>query len=93
MSRQSKLWMRDSTGKRSATITIVWISFIVTTLAYLASIFDVVGPVKFRTFDIGACSTYFIPILSLYFGRRYTKAKFPDSGPEIPEETAKLLNE
>lgn len=68
-------WIKDSKGYGSVTVTMVFISFWVTTLAYVASIVDKVGPVSIRPFDIGACSAYFVPILTLYFGRKLTDAK------------------
>lgn len=68
-------WIKDSKGYGSVTVTMVFISFWVTTFAYIASIVDKVGPVSVRPFDIGACSAYFIPILTLYFGRKFTDAK------------------
>ena len=75
-------WVKDAQGYGSVTTTLVFVSFWVTTLAYLASVVSEVGPVKFRPFDIAACSTYFIPILTLYFGRRWTdaNAKNPPKG-------------
>jgi hypothetical protein len=73
--KSSWFWMKNSNGEASATITFTTISFVVTTLAYIASIFESIGPVSFRAFDAGACSAYFIPILTLYFGRRWTEAR------------------
>lgn len=73
--KPSWFWIRNSKGEASATITFTTIAFVVTTLAYVASIFETVGPVSFRAFDAGACSAYFIPLLTLYFGRRWTEAK------------------
>jgi len=67
-------WIKDSRGNGSVTVTLVFISFWVTTLSFLASIVDRVGPVTIRPFDVAACASYFIPILTLYFGRRWTDA-------------------
>jgi len=69
-------WIRDSKGYGSVTVTFVTIAFWVTTLAYVASIFSKIGPVEIRPFDVAACSAYFIPILTLYFGRKFTEAKW-----------------
>ena len=69
-------WIKDTKGFGSVTVTLVFVSFWVTTLAYLASIVEHVGPVAVRQFDVAAASTYFIPILTLYFGRKFTDAKF-----------------
>lgn len=73
--KPSWFWIKNSKGEASATITFTTIAFFVTTLAYVASIFESIGPVSFRSFDAAACSAYFIPLLTLYFGRRWTEAK------------------
>jgi hypothetical protein len=67
-------WIKDAQGYGSVTVTLVFVSFWITTLAYVASIVEQVGPIKLRPFDIAACSAYFIPILTLYFGRKWTDA-------------------
>lgn len=71
----SWIWIKDSSGYPSITVTFLTIAFYVTTLAYIASIVENIGPVKFRAFDAAASSAYFIPLLTLYFGRRWTDAK------------------
>jgi hypothetical protein len=73
----SWLWIRDTGGFPSVSVTLLVVAFVVTTLAFLASIFVSIGPLAFRAFDVAACSAYFVPILSLYFGRRWTDAKYP----------------
>jgi len=65
-------WIKDTKGYGSVTVTMVFVAFWVTTLAYIASIVEKVGGVSIRSFDVGACSAYFIPILTLYFGRKWT---------------------
>ena len=61
----------------SATFAVV--AFAVTTFAYVASVFTKVGPVTFHSFDSTACSTYLIPILGLYFSRRWADSKWSDA--------------
>lgn len=72
--RASWIWMKDSSGYPSVTVTFVTVSFWVTTLLYVASAFQKIGPIELRPFDVAATSAYFIPILTLYFGRRWTEA-------------------
>lgn len=67
--------VRDAKGYGSITATMVFVSFWATTLAYLASVVQKVGPVQFHQFDSVACACYFTPICALYFGRRLTDAK------------------
>ena len=82
--------MKDAAGYKSVTTTLVFVSFWVTTIAYILSMFEKIGPVTIRPFDIGACASYFAPILTLYFSRKYTDAKFdaPVKSPPTPQPDA-----
>lgn len=68
-------WIKDSKGYGSVTVTFTTVAFWVTTVAYILSMVEKIGPVAIRPFDVAACSAYFIPILTLYFGRKWTEAK------------------
>jgi hypothetical protein len=72
----SRFWMKDSSGFPSVTITFLFVSFWITTLAYVLSIVSKIGPVEIRSFDVGACSAYFGIIFSAYIARRYTDARW-----------------
>lgn len=72
----SWFWIRDTKGYGSVTVTLLTIAFVVTTLVYVFSMFEKIGPVSFRQFDVGAASVYFVPLLATYMGRKYTDAKF-----------------
>jgi hypothetical protein len=74
--RHGWLWIQNSSGQASVTTTLLVISFWVTTLVYLASIFEDVLGIKVRPFDVGASAAYFAPILAAYAQRRWTEAKF-----------------
>jgi hypothetical protein len=52
--------------------TFATVAFFVTTVAYIASIFEKIGPLTLRAFDSGACAAYLVPVLGLYFSRRFT---------------------
>ncbi len=92
--KTSKLWMKDSNGYPSISVTMLAISFWVTTVAYIASMFSKIGPVEFKSFDSGACGAYFGLILGTYVARRATEAKWGNpnttvvtidpSGPPMP---------
>lgn len=69
-------WMRNDKGLQSVSVTFAAVSFIVTTLVYLGSAFEKIGSVTLRHFDVSAAMTYFIPAISLYFGRKLTDAKY-----------------
>ena len=74
-SKASWLWLTNSAGKPSMTATFASIACLASTGAYVAAIFEKIGNVTIRPFDSAACSSYLIPILGLYFGRRFTDAK------------------
>ena len=73
--KKSWFWINNTVGKPSMSATFATVAFFTTTAAYMASIFEKIGPVSLRQFDAAACSSYMIPILTLYFGRRWTEAK------------------
>ena len=65
-------YIRDSAGHKSVTVTLMMVSFFVTTVAYVLSLFSKIGPISIRPFDVAACSVYLVPITSLYFGRKWS---------------------
>ena len=69
-------WMRNDKGLQSVSVTFATVSFMITTLVYLGSAFEKIGTVTFRHFDVSAAMTYFIPAISLYFGRKLTDAMY-----------------
>ena len=71
-SKTSWIWIRDTNGRPSMSATFASVAFWVTTAAYVFSMFESLGPFKFREFDVAACGAYLIPILTLYFSRRWT---------------------
>ena len=74
--KASWLWLRDAAGFPSVSVTMLTVSFWVTTVLFIVSHFEKLGPIAFRPFDVGAAGAYFGAILALYFGRRYTDAKY-----------------
>jgi len=75
-------WLKDSAGHPSITVTMMTVSFWITAIVYVASIFQKIGPFEIREFNVGATSSFFIPILTLYFGRRWTESKY--GNPNVP---------
>jgi len=73
--KSSWFWIKNSAGQASLSVTFLTISFLVTTTAYIISMFEGIGSLKLRPFDVGATTTYFVPLLTLYFGRRWTDAR------------------
>lgn len=73
--KQKPYWIKNTNGQPSMSATFAFIAFIATTIVYIGSAFENLGPIGMRTFDAGACGAYLIPILTLYFGRRWTDSK------------------
>lgn len=69
-------WVRGANGKPSISATFATVSFFTTTAVYIVSIFEKIGPYAIRPFDAAACGIYLVPIMSLYFGRRWTDSRF-----------------
>lgn len=65
-------WLKDDTGRKSITATVVMIAFLATTLNYLLSFLSPIFGHDFKVFDTAACSTYMIPVISMYVGRKLT---------------------
>lgn len=82
----SWIWLKDSSGHPSVTVTMLTVSFWITTFTYVASTFVKIGPLEIRQFDAGASAAYFGAILTLYFGRRYTEARY--GNPNAPKSDA-----
>jgi hypothetical protein len=78
--------LKDSRGQGSITVTLMLVSFWVTTIAYLLSLVGKIGDVEFREFDPAAASAYLIPILTLYFGRKWTDSK-KEFSEKLPSDT------
>ena len=78
----SRIWMKDTTGYPSVTITFLFVSFWITTIAYVLSIVSKIGSFEIRPFDVGACGAYFGIIFSAYIARRYTDARW--GNPNVP---------
>lgn len=70
----SPLWIRDTDGYPSVSVTLVVVSFVVTTIAYIISIMGKIGPVVIRPFDVSAAGVYLIPCLTHYWARKQTDA-------------------
>jgi hypothetical protein len=88
-SRVSNLWIKNTDGKPSMSATFATVAFVAATFAYVAAIFEKVGSMTIRPFDSSACTAYLIPILGLYFGRRFTDAKLAAAPAKTPAQVPK----
>ncbi len=69
------MWLKNTAGQPSASLTFAFIGFIVVTLWLVVSIIAKVGNFEIRQFDSGSAMGYLLPLLALYFGRRWTDGK------------------
>jgi hypothetical protein len=87
------LWVKNTSGQNSASLTFVTIGFIVVTLWLLASIVSKIGHIEIREFDSAAAMGYLTPLLALYFGRRWTDGKNTlDVDPNQPQDGSAQAN-
>lgn len=73
----SWIWVKDTRGYGSVTVTLLLISFWVTTIAYVLSMFE--GEIygfKLKHFDVAAATSYFGACLATYTARKWTSAKY-----------------
>ena len=78
------IWIKNTDGQPSMSASFAVVAFIVTTFAYVAAIFEKIGPLNVRPFDAAACTAYMVPLLGLYFGRRWSDGKAVPS-PQAPD--------
>jgi len=74
------MFLKDSKGQSSASFTFALIAFIITSLSVILGIFENVAigefSMSFRSLDASIITAYLVPVMTLYFGRRWTEAKF-----------------
>lgn len=73
------MWLKNTSGQKSASFTFVVVGFVVVTVWMLLSIFSKIGHIEIREFDGATAMTYLSPLLALYFGRRWNETKTVDS--------------
>jgi hypothetical protein len=69
------MWIKNTSGQKSASLTFVAVAFSIVTLWLLLSIFSKIGHIEIREFDSSSAMSYLTPLLALYFGRRWTDGK------------------
>lgn len=88
------IWIKNTTGQASASLTMTVVAFLVVTIWLLVSIVAKIGHVEIREFDAGQAMGYLTPLLALYFGRRWsdgtrTLEKDPNASPDAVDNTGK----
>lgn len=67
--------LKNSSGTKSASFTMMVIAFAVVTLWLLVSIVAKVGGLEIRPFSGSEAMSYLTPILALYWGRKWQEGK------------------
>lgn len=87
------MWIKNTSGQKSASLTFVSVAFSVVTLWLLVSIVSKIGHIEIRQFDAATAMGYLTPLLALYFGRRWTDGKNTlDMDPEDKVESGSTGN-
>lgn len=68
-----KYWffLKNKKGDASITLTMLWVSFLLVSILFVATHFETIGKVHMRAFDTSAAGIYFSTIAALYFGRKW----------------------
>ena len=82
------LFLKSTSGKPSASFTMMVVSFTVVTLWLFMSIVEHWGPVHIRPFSASEAMAYLTPCMALYFGRRQTESAA--ATPEPPPSKTEL---
>lgn len=69
------MWIADQDGRQSVIVTLLSVSFVATTVAYVISMVDRIGIVSIRPFDVAAAGAYFGSVLAAYVGCMWIDSK------------------
>lgn len=90
--KASWIWIKNSAGKADAILTLLVLSFLITTGAYIISFIGTLDigsfSFEFNPFDISYATAVVCPLTAAYVGRKWTdhqKTSEYDNLPEQPE--------
>ena len=86
----NKLYIRNSDGRSSASLTMAWVSFLIVTGWLLFWIVGTSFKLSVPEFDSTAAMGYMTPLLALYFGRRWSEEKVASAKAANSTQTTKL---
>jgi len=72
----ANLWIKDQNGDPSVIVTLVAVSFVAVTVGYVMSLFDRIGTVSIRPFDVAACGAYFGSVMAAFVGHHWVTTKY-----------------
>lgn len=74
------MFFKNSKGEKSGSFTFAAIAFFITSTSVILGIFENMTfgefSISFRSLDASIITAYLVPIMGLYFGRRWTESKF-----------------
>ena len=81
----ASIWIKNTKGEPSASLTMVVVAFVVVTLWLV--VWLIVAPlgVPMPAFEVTTAMGYLMPLLTLYFGRRWTSDGTKVSGEGVGE--------
>lgn len=82
--------LKDSSGKKSISYTMVVVTFTVCTVWMSLSMFQKVFHLDIRAFDATAATIWFAPLAGLYFGRRWQQGQ---AGSSLTTVTTQVIND
>lgn len=82
------LWVKDSDGNPSVIVTLVILSFIVTSTAYLLAVVNTIGAVSIRPFDPLAAGSYFGAVLAAWTGHKWVNSKYEGANATVTAQAA-----
>ena len=77
------MFLKNSSGQKSASFTMMIVAFSVVTLWLLVSIVAKIGHLEIRPFSGSEAMSYLTPILLLYYGRRQSELSADNSSKEV----------
>jgi hypothetical protein len=81
-------WLNNTAGNPSASLTMASVAFGTVTAWLLWWLIGTSLEYPVPSFDVGVAMAYLIPMLTLYFGRRFVEDKAPGGGEATPGEEA-----
>ncbi len=74
--KASWFWMKNTSGKADAALTLMVLSFLLSCVLAIAGAFQEIRvgdtSVTFTEYNMGFATTVLVPLIGLYFGRRWT---------------------
>jgi hypothetical protein len=86
------MFLKNTAGEKSASLTMMIIGFIVVTLWLLVSIVSKIGHLEIRPFSSSEAMSFLVPLMTLYFGRRFTDGKNQAESDTVPADTTSTVD-